>query len=748
MNIEVHILDTKVTDLGLSNRTVNALQHANIFNIRDLFSNELSNIKGLGRISKNEIRNLQNLITKTFSGIKNENEYLFKYDGQQKLYSYINKLSEVILTTQNDERLLKIIQLRFGLNGNKEYSLVELGEAFDLTRERVRQLEEFSIELIKKVITGKALYYTLRLPPSIIVESNELFSTLKEAGLVLTENEIVKIIEDHYTSKFQNKFINELRFILTLFDFTKLPSYLFGPSINTINTWILSSSINQELLIKSVNRIRDFLRQNVISINLFDLKIGLNKGQSEKINYDYINYSIPICSEIEKLENDEYQIKFEYFSTIADKAYRILNNKKTPMHINEILKEINHLLAISSSPSKVLIQSLRGEILNDDRFDVVGKSSVYFLKDWSNVSRFSISELIEEFFHKINKGSDLSSIYDYVKSKRPNADKKSVYTILKMDDKFIKTNKNIYELKSWGGKEYKVETIVRIHKAKELILKYFQSTNSTETTLPKLKKFIENGLKIPDSTFYQIVYKLPFLRIEKSGNSRARKVIFSSEGVFDTTNIEKQNPSEKAIESIFNFLNEKDDQVLLKELRDYVINKTKIKKPTFYKLLSEIDEIKKVKIGTQYYVSIFHKTKRIDLIEDVHKIEIFNLSDLELKNELNNIFDVLEPNSIDVAFFRLGKVFENEIKKYLQRLKNNGTIINSNNLSTLSNMITFINQNKLVSNTHHMTILREKRNECAHELLKAEQKSKLLKHAPFYVELFLKYILLFNGLER
>ena len=483
-------------------------------------------------------------------------------------------------------------------------------------------------------------------------------------------------------------------------------------------------------------------------MSLFDLKIHLNKGWNDKITFDYLNYSILICSEIEKLDNNEYQIKLEHLSTIADKAYRVLYYRKTPLHINEILKEINHLLAISSIPLRVLIQSLRGELLNDDRFDVIGKSSVYFLRIWGDISKSSISELIEDYFHIRNKSSAFSEIYEYVKSKRPNADKRSVYTILILDEKFIKTSKDVFELKSWGGKEYKAQTLIKVHKVKELILNYFQSANSTETTLPNLKRVIEKEFKIPSSTFYNIVYKLPFLKIEKSGTSKARKVVFSNVGVYEPDISEKQHPSEYAVESIFKFLNEKDDVVLLKDLRDFVIRKTGIKKPTFYKLISEIEEIKKEKRGTQLFVRINNKIERIDLIEDEHKIEISSLTDLELKNELKSIFAVLERNSIDVAFFRLGKVFENEIKKYLQKLKDNGTHISNKNLSTLANMINFVTEHKLVSNTHHMSILREKRNECAHEILTAEQKSKLLKHAPFYVELFLRYILLFNNLSK
>ena len=107
MNVNVKLLDTNVKDLGLSSRTVNSLQDANIFNLRDLLDNDYSRIKGLGYKSKIEIEELKKLITKSNSDEKNENEYLLKLDEQHKIYNYINNLCEVILSTQHDERFNK-----------------------------------------------------------------------------------------------------------------------------------------------------------------------------------------------------------------------------------------------------------------------------------------------------------------------------------------------------------------------------------------------------------------------------------------------------------------------------------------------------------------------------------------------------------------------------------------------------------------------------------------------------------------
>lgn len=45
----------------------------------------------------------------------------------------------------------KIIELRFGLNKNQQHSLEEVGKKFKLSRERVRQLEERSLQRLKSI---------------------------------------------------------------------------------------------------------------------------------------------------------------------------------------------------------------------------------------------------------------------------------------------------------------------------------------------------------------------------------------------------------------------------------------------------------------------------------------------------------------------------------------------------------------------------------------------------------------------
>lgn len=733
-----------VENLGLSNRSTKALLKTDIKSLRSLLASDINNIKGLGRVSKKEIADLISLIAKSDCTPNDLSGHIFNVMDEQNIFDYIYDLSNAILSLKKDSRLIRIIELHYGLNENEEYPLENLGEGFEprISKQRVGQLKIIAIETIRKFL----LYGYFKVPPKIINEVHELFLLLKESGEVLTEDKIIKIIENHYSIKFTPTKINELRYILALFKFDRLRHYIFGPSIIVYETWVTSDNINEHLLVSTVKKVRDLLRRLIISTRLFDIKIHLNKGQKEKINVSYIEHSLSICKEIELINNEEYVVKFEYLSKIADKAYRILYENKKPMHINDILKEINHRLVKSNNNPNVLIQSLRGEIISDDRFDVVGKSSIYFLKDWDNIVNSFICELIEECLHKNNKSTSFEDIFKYVNEKRHNAKRKTVKSILRSDKKFIKVGNNVFELSEWGSKPYVQDQVIRINEVSRIIKKYFVENDKSVEMITVLKSAIEKEFSIPFSTFYQIARRLPFLNIERKKNTRLLIAHYIENVVIPEKINIYQLQREEVIKRIFEFLKNTDDKVLLKDLRQYVISKTDIKRPTFYKILSEIEEISKEKIGTQYYCKLIQKINQLSLIESEHLTQIENLGDQDIKNELNSIFSLLDSATLDVAFFRLGKVFEGEIKKFLLRMKAKGTNISNNNLATLSNMIEFITNQRIISKTHHLTILREKRNECAHEILSKEDKEKLLKHAPFYIDLFLKYILLFNRL--
>jgi RNA polymerase primary sigma factor len=55
------------------------------------------------------------------------------------------------------EREAEVLKLFYGIDGNREISLEEIGTKFDLTRERVRQIKEKAIKRLKHNSRSKLL---------------------------------------------------------------------------------------------------------------------------------------------------------------------------------------------------------------------------------------------------------------------------------------------------------------------------------------------------------------------------------------------------------------------------------------------------------------------------------------------------------------------------------------------------------------------------------------------------------------
>jgi RNA polymerase primary sigma factor len=81
--------------------------------------------------------------------VGDENETSPLDNLQEKSVS--NDIKSVI--SQLEEREAEIIHLRFGLDGNHPLTLEEVGERFDITRERVRQIQNIALHKMRRIMT-------------------------------------------------------------------------------------------------------------------------------------------------------------------------------------------------------------------------------------------------------------------------------------------------------------------------------------------------------------------------------------------------------------------------------------------------------------------------------------------------------------------------------------------------------------------------------------------------------------------
>src|SRR5438093_8472797 len=63
----------------------------------------------------------------------------------------------------------KVLRMRFGIEEKRDYTLEELGELFAVTRERVRQIEQKSLQILRNPKRRKPLVQSAHLEESVAV---------------------------------------------------------------------------------------------------------------------------------------------------------------------------------------------------------------------------------------------------------------------------------------------------------------------------------------------------------------------------------------------------------------------------------------------------------------------------------------------------------------------------------------------------------------------------------------------------
>lgn len=115
--------------------------------------------------------------------VGDENEASPLDNLQEKSIS--NDIKSVI--DQLDDREAEIIHLRFGLDGNHPLTLEEVGERFDITRERVRQIQNIALHKMRRIMT-----------------ENERQRTKEEIHQETIEQKKMEVLQEFFAEQAQN----------------------------------------------------------------------------------------------------------------------------------------------------------------------------------------------------------------------------------------------------------------------------------------------------------------------------------------------------------------------------------------------------------------------------------------------------------------------------------------------------------------------------------------------------------------
>jgi DNA-directed RNA polymerase delta subunit len=335
-------------------------------------------------------------------------------------YDY-HKAADAILRELRRDRDRQIIARRFGFGLAKRQTLEKIGSDFDITRERVRQIEKAAIAKIRTSTSPE------------LVRANELFvAAVNELGNVALIGEVAAALDIAVGDEAYAVFLALLAPGVELIDenddlraaVTLLPIFnreqttaLIDELLVTIKAYAKPIS-STKLLAKTPSEIELVTLEQLLRVSKkaahFDGKWGL-------ITWPEVNPK-----------------------SIRDKTYLVLNRHGKPLHFAEIASHIRDLQSgLTSGKRDVTVQAVHNELIKDDRFILIGRG-IYALAEWGytpgTVAEIIASVLRDEApLHK-------DEIIKRVLQKR-QVKTTTIILNLQEKDQFVRTAKATYALK-------------------------------------------------------------------------------------------------------------------------------------------------------------------------------------------------------------------------------------------------------------------------------------------------------------
>lgn len=341
-----------------------------------------------------------------------------------------------------------ILSRRFGLLGKNRETLEQIGKYYDITRERIRQIETATIKKIKELKDFEN---------QIEIADHHITRLLENSGGVMEENYLLDEI-NYADEKKEN-------YPATQFILTKLLNDKFEAikqDEDLLNGWRLptvSTNLVKEIILELVtivekeNRLigqdelleifrqKEFYKKNKDKIAA--LRLGTDQDQLEKEVDKVVNSYLKISKKVDQNILNEWGIaKWNTITPkrMSDKVYLILRKTGKPLHFTEITELINQ----ANFDKKVAYPAtIHNELILDDRFVLVGRG-IYALKEWGYKTG-TVMDIIVDVLTKAGEPMTKDEIIKQVLDQRL-VRKSTIYLALTNKEKINKLKNGTYAL--------------------------------------------------------------------------------------------------------------------------------------------------------------------------------------------------------------------------------------------------------------------------------------------------------------
>jgi hypothetical protein len=340
-------------------------------------------------------------------------------------------LKDVLVYCKPKERL--VLMKKFGLDGSKEVPLQRIGKEYNLTRERIRQIETQALMRFRRLIVGNDTYI------DVLEEAKKI---LDSHGGVLTEDLLIAKIVNKNMFKFSKQ---ELKVILVSdFDVTYLKRNKY------LNKSFYLEPLYEDVLTKMVLFIDDYFVKREKSQDLYEF-IGFLKEEFSK-EYNDIHY----------FKNDLFYINF--FETIRElnvfdgkvglPEFPDVNPKTIKLKILYTMRRINKPIHYQELPAKIMewfpaksvkLNTVHNELVkNNDVFVNLGLG-IYGLKE-RGYEGGMVKDILVRIFERNNRPMNVKELCREMLKEKMVSPNTVMLNLQKYKELFQRVEKGVYEL--------------------------------------------------------------------------------------------------------------------------------------------------------------------------------------------------------------------------------------------------------------------------------------------------------------
>ncbi len=359
--------------------------------------------------------------------MKNEPKKAIKSISKEaKRFSFVSALTELLQGLP--ERSRDILEARFGVISGEPKTLEEIGRSYKITRERVRQVVEHGLRLIR----------TQKEHPLFLSAKETIESTLRENDGIMEAESLKKKLSanDARESGALLVFVECLPFV----HFEKMEKGRMAAYRLTDFSLEYWESVHENAK-KVLGNAKQVLEWDEFLVHL--------KKEHPDISADNVRRFLQVSAEV--LENVFGKWGLAHWSEVRprgtrEKARLVLKMNGKPMHFREIAEKID-TYALNREGRKTHPQTVHNELIKDTDFVLVGRG-IYALSDWG-YRKGTVKDVITDILAKskapMSKEAILSEVLKVREVKRSTV-------AINLNLFFEKAGKNLYTAAKTGKK--------------------------------------------------------------------------------------------------------------------------------------------------------------------------------------------------------------------------------------------------------------------------------------------------------